>query len=163
MFFCTMKRLALTTLCLAAFALPAKADNLQHAITTIPQAWTGPARQNIRLNDGGALVISFSNPLAGFVSVTFNAECSLIGLQSSYIAVTILIDDVVIPPSGFDAAFCSGRGTNTAGGLSRNSFTVNRLLPAGVHSVKVFAQALTALVGSQLSARLDDVTILVER
>lgn len=161
MLFSTVKKLSLVAFCMAAFALPARADNFQHAFTTIPQAWTGPFRQNIRLNDAGALVIPFSNPASGIVSVTFNAECSVNGHQLNNVAVTILIDDAAVPPSGFDAAFCNGRGSIP--NLSRYSLTVNRVLAAGAHNLKVFAQAKPVTVLSPISARLDDITVLVER
>ena len=155
----SMKHLAAATLCLAAVALPAQADNLNASFTTEPQAWVGNVAQNIRLTPTGATFVSFGNPLAGIVSVTYTAECQLIASPTSWLHVTVLIDNIVAAPSGPDAAFCSGRGANVQGGWARQSITVSRFLGLGVHSVRVVGQ----VAGAHTGARLDDTTILIER
>lgn len=137
---------------------PAKADNLESRYTTVSQVWGGNPVQNVRLTDGGALSFGFNNPLIGFVSVTYTAECEVIGPTISYVAVTVLIGGAAVVPSGSDAAFCSGQGAN-AGGKSRHSITVMRALLPGNYTVSVKAQ----LFGAAVSGRLDDTTILVER
>jgi hypothetical protein len=154
-----MKTLAGAALFLVAAAAPGQADNLQQSFATVPQAWAGPAAQNIRLNNGGLVLLPFANPLAGIVSVTFNAECQLIAAPTSYISISVIIDGVATPPSGSDAALCSGRGAGLPGGWVRGSFTVNRPLAAGGHNVRVTAQVF----GAHTGARIDDVTIMVER
>lgn len=159
MSFKATKRLAVAAVCLAAVALPAKADNLVSNFTVAPQSWLGNVAQNIRLSTGGAFIVGFGNPLGGPVSVTFTAECQLVAGTGSYLHVSVLIDNVVTPPSGSDAAFCSGRGAGVQGGWARNSITVTRLLGAGAHSVRVVA----AVSGPHTGARLDDTTIMVER
>ena len=159
MSFRSMKHLAAATLCLAAVALPAQADNLNASFTTEPQAWVGNVAQNIRLTPGGATFVSFGNPLAGIVSVTYTAECQLIAPAFSYLHVTVFIDNIVAAPSGPDAAFCSGRGANVQGGWARQSITVSRFLGAGLHSARVVGQVTNFHTG----ARLDDTTILIER
>jgi hypothetical protein len=144
---------------LASAAGPAQADNLRTSFTTVPQAWLGGAVQNVRLIDSGATSFGFTNPLTGFVAVTYTAECELIASSFSWIAITVLIDGTTVIPSGSDAAFCSGRGTGVGGGWSRNSITVVRGLAAGNHTVAVRAQVF----GTHTGARLDDTTILVAR
>ena len=73
MSFKATKRLAVAALCLAAVALPAKADNLASNFTVAPQSWLGNVAQNIRLSPGvrlscrlailwGALYRSLSRP-----------------------------------------------------------------------------------------------------
>lgn len=155
----SMKHLASAVLCLAALALPAKADNLAANFTVVPQAWVGNVAQNIRLTTGGLLVVPFGNPLGGPVSVTFTAECQLVAAPLSWLHVTVLIDNIVAAPSGPDAAFCSGRGAGVLGGWARQSITVSRLLGAGTHSARVVGQ----VSGAHTGARLDDTTILIER
>ena len=159
MSFKATKRLAVAALCLAAVALPAKADNLVSNFTVAPQSWLGNLSQGIRLSPGGAIVVPFGNPLGGPVSVTFTAECQLVAGTTSWLHVSVLIDNAVTPPSGSDAAFCSGRGAGVQGGWARHSITVTRLLGAGAHSVRVIA----AVSGLHTGARLDDTTIMVER
>lgn len=159
MSFKATKRLAVAALCLAAVALPAKADNLQFNFTTVEQIWLGNVAQNIRLTPGGAFLVGFGNPFGGPVSVTFTAECQLVAGTTSWLHVSVLIDNVVTPPSGSDAAFCSGRGAGVQGGWARHSITVTRLLGAGAHSVRVVA----AVTGPHTGARLDDTSIMVER
>ncbi len=151
--------LAAATLGVAAASLPVRADNLTANFTTIPQSWVGNAAQNIRLSPAGALVLPFVNPLAGTVSVTYTAECQLIAASTSWLHVTVLIDNVVVVPTGPDAAFCSGRGIGVSGGWARQSVTVSRLLGAGPHNVRVLGQ----VNGVHTSARLDDTTVLIER
>ena len=159
MSFKATKRLAVAALCLAAVALPAKADNLASNFTVAPQSWLGNVAQNIRLSPGGAFIVPFGNPLGGPVSVTFTAECQLVAGTTSWLHVSVLIDNLVTPPSGSDAAFCSGRGAGVQGGWARHSITVTRLLGPGAHNVRVVA----AVSGVHTGARLDDTTIMVER
>ena len=159
MSFGSMKHLAAATLCLAAVALPAHADNLNASLTTVPQAWVGNVAQNILLTTGGATFVSFGNPLGGIVSVTYTAECQLIAPPLSWLHVTVLIDNIVAAPTGPDAAFCSGRGAGVGGGWARQSITVSRFLGVGAHSVRVVGQ----VAGFHTGARLDDTTILIER
>lgn len=155
----SMKLFAAATLCLAAVTLPAKADNLAANFTAIPQAWVGNAPQNIRLSPGGAFVVPFANPLPGIVSVTYTAECQLIAASTSWLHVTVLIDNTVAVPTGPDAAFCSGRGAGLGGGWARQSVTVSRAMAAGAHSVRILGQ----VSGVHTGARLDDTTVLIER
>ena len=155
----SMKLVAVATLCLAAVALPAKADNLAANFTVAPQNWLGNVAQNIRLTPGGALVQPFVNPLGGSVSVTYTAECQLIAASTSWLHVTVLIDNIVAVPTGPDAAFCSGRGVGLGGGWARQSVTVTRAMAAGAHSVRVVGQ----VNGAHTGARLDDTTVLIER
>ncbi len=151
--------LAAIAVLFAGAASPAQADNLKISFTTLSQIWTNNAVQVVRLSDGGSISLAFTNPLTGIVSVTYTAECQLIALPSSSLAITVLIDGTAVLPSGTDAAFCSGRGTGVTGGSARHSITVSKSLLAGFHTVGVRAQ----VVDAHTSARLDDTSILVAR
>lgn len=146
-------------LCLAAASLPAQADNITSSFTTVPQSWLGALPQSLRLTPGGAITVPFANPIPGTVSVTYTAECQLNAASSSWLHVSVVIDGAVTPPSGPDAAFCSGRGVGVATGWARHSITVTRVLAAGVHSVSVRGQ----VAGAHAGARIDDSTILISR
>ncbi len=161
---CVMKRKLIGLLAASATffgmaAAPVLADNLNGSFTTNAQFWLGNTAQNLRLTPGGLTVLPFTNPLTGGVSVTFTAECELIGSSNSWLYITILIDSVVVPPTGSDAAFCSGRGGGVPGGWSRNSITVAKVLTAGAHAVGVNAQ----VSGVHTGARIDDTTLLMTR
>lgn len=158
----TMKSLTLlatAVLGLSAFTPIVRADNPQQVFTTIPQNWLGAFPQSARLTNGGTVIVPFVNPLGGIVSVTYTAECPLIAAPTSWLHVTVLIDNVAVLPSGGDAALCSGRGAGVSGGWIRTSITVSRVLAAGNHTVTVNGQ----VTGAHTGARLDDTSLLVER
>ena len=146
-------------LCLAGATLPAQADNLSASFTTVPRSWLGNLSQALVITSGGSSSLSFFNTSIGTVSVTYTAECQLNGASSSWLHVSVVIDGVVTPPSGPDAAFCSGQGVGVTTGWARHSITVARVLASGVHSVSVRGQ----VAGVHAGARIDDSTILVTR
>lgn len=161
--FKTIATAAVAMACVAAGAIPAHADILLTAFTSQAQTWTGVDAKPVFLTNSAKTALPFTNPTAGLVSVTYTAECRLIGGLGTYIHLTILIDNLVAVPSGPDAAFCSGRnaaGTaGTGGGFAHQSITVGRVLAAGAHSVKINAQVSSGHTG----ARLDNTTLLVVR
>ena len=154
-----INQLVAAGLSLGAVSLPAQADNLTSSFTTFPQAWSHPALEQLKLTSLGAKSIAFSNPFVGTVSVTYTAECQLNGIRSSQVNIGVLIDGVLIQPSGLFAAFCSGQGLGVTTGHARHSITVAKVLASGAHSVSVHGQ----VVGGGGSAFIDDSTILIER
>ncbi len=155
----TMAKAAVAAACLAAGSIPAQADILLTALTSQAQTWTGSDVKPVFLTNAANTALQFTNPTTGLVTVTYTAECRLIGNLSSYIHLTIFIDNSAVLPSGPDAAFCSGRGAGIGGGWAHQSITVSRNLAAGAHGVKIIAQ----VSGAHTGARLDHTTLLVVR
>lgn len=149
----------LAVLSLVTTTGPAQPDNLRATYTTTAQNWTGGAAQRVRLTTSGALDYAFTNPQLGYVAVTYTAVCSLNGHLTSWLAITVIIDGSIVPPSGQYARFCSGQGLNYGGFSERHSITVTKYLSAGLHSVRINAQAL----GEHVGALLDDTTLLIAR
>ena len=154
--------LAASAALLACAAHSAQADNLSIKYTTTAQAWTGSGSPLVYLSGGGVQSFVFTNPLAGYVSVTFNAECQVRGPTSSWLVLRAYIDGnfTAVPPSGGDTAFCSGSGNTTAAAaVSRPSMTVGKVLSAGSHSFAITAH----VIGSHTQTYLDDTITVVAR
>ena len=154
-----ISRLAAVAACLMSGALPAEADNIIGSFTVAPQIWLGNSSQAVALNTAGNKILNFGNPTAGPVSIIFTAECQITGAASSFVDLTVLIDNSVVAPTVINDAFCSGQGVGLGGGLAHYSLTVSKGLAIGLHSVKVIAIA----VGPHIGATLDDITLFVRR
>lgn len=154
-----ISRLAAVVACLMSGALPAEADNIIGSFTVAPQIWLGNGSQMVKLSTLGSTSLNFGNPIAGPVSIIFTAECQITGAASSYIDLTVLIDNVALVPTNLTGAFCSGQGVGFGGGLAHYSLTVSKGLAIGLHSVKVIAIA----AGPHIGATLDDITLIVRR
>ena len=143
---------------MASAAVPAMADNLAFNVVQNFTIWAAPGVQALKLNEAGLTVRTFNNPVQGLVSVTYTAECSLEAPPTSWLSISIYIDNVLVPPSGQDLAFCSG-WSGGAGRWSSNAVTVAKNLSAGSHTVRV-----DAFVQNSFSfAFIDDTMLLIER
>ncbi len=147
---------AVAALCLAAGALPARADNLLIAKSSFPQFWTGNVDKQLLVNDG-ATALLFSVPVTGSVSFTYTAECRLNADTGSYLVVAIFVDNVKLIPTGNGDAFCSGRSGTVGGGAARRSMTASRTLFAGTHQIRIGA----VVGGPHLGASIRASTLVV--
>ena len=114
---------------------------------------------------GAQTTLGFATAAPDLVEITFSAECSVLGTVFQYGSIQIEVDPAgpvgftpVAPTAGPDDAFCSGN--NIAGALDgyvTPSMTVVTRVPAGVHRVRVLANA----VGGAPQFRLDDLSLTV--
>jgi hypothetical protein len=110
----------------------------------------------VPITSTGATSINFVAKKAGLVGVTFSAECSVSGSANNYwLGIDILIDGVVVAPTGSDDAFCTEVPNTTIYGM--NSITVAKLLTKGTHTLTVRSY----VIGD--TGRLDDVAVTVWR
>jgi hypothetical protein len=108
----------------------------------------------VPLNAAGATTISFSLPGAARKVLTYSAECAVAapeGNTRAYLDLDIIVNDVVVPPTGgsYDA-FCSSNGTVATDGWTHPSITVAIPGKAGVNTVKIRARRNSAATGIQL-------------
>ena len=113
----------------------------------------------VALTSGGATTVTFGGK--GRHVVSFSAECSVAGSSiSSWGGVQIIVDGVVLSPTGSDDAFC----TDWNGNNSHDQWVVAHyrvatgVLPFGTHTVQVQATPNFAN-----SIRLDDTSLTVEK
>ena len=107
----TMKHKIVAMIASAAFAsatAPAMADNLAFNVIQNFTIWATPGVQALKLNDAGLMVRTFNNPVQGLVSVTYTAECSLEAPPTSWLSISIYIDNVLVPPSSQIWLFAAG-------------------------------------------------------
>jgi hypothetical protein len=113
------------------------------------------------LNGGAAgtdLVVS--TPGVTELAVFFNAECTVDAPDdSTWLAIEILVNGVLIPPTGVDRAFCTSTGDNALQHWVSAAANVYRLVGAGNHVVRVRAQLVGEVAGD--NGRIDDTSIIV--
>ena len=127
---------------------------------------------NPRIITPGVLaVLDLNGPAAGTdliigvpntseISIFFNAECSVDAANDLvYLAVDILVDGVLIPPTGIDRAFCTGTGDNALQHWVSAEANVYRIVAAGNHVIRVRAQLVGEAAGD--TARIDDTSLIV--
>ena len=150
---------AVAAACLVVAVTSAFADNITGSFTLAQQNWVGNSSQAVKLSTLGSTSLNFANPNLGPVSIIFTAECQITGATTSYVDLTVLIDNVAVAPTAINDAFCSGRGVGIGGGLAHYALTVSKSLAIGQHIVEVNAIA----VGSHTGAHLDNTTLTVRR
>ena len=113
----------------------------------------------VALTEGGATSLTFSGK--GKHVISFSAECSMAGNSiSSWGGIQIILDGVVLSPTGSDDAFC----TDWNGNNSHDQWVVAHYRVAtpalvfGSHTVQVQATPNFAN-----SIRLDDTSLIVEK
>ena len=138
---------------LGCASLPAFADNLRSTFHVGNTSYLAAVFLPL---SGAATTVSFSVPVAGIVSITFNAKCFVDGPSAqTYTDLDVLIDGIAVPPTNgaFDV-FCGDYG-----GLTRTSLTVGKSLTAGNHTVRIRA----ATYNNAFQAFIGDSTLIVSR
>ncbi len=161
-----MRKPALAFLAAAAVVLAGGqtvfADNIKYVSGTDPYYPTASRAVTLQLDPGGGTELRFVNPADGWVSITFSAECSVMStVARSYLGIDILIDGVVVPPTGGDDAFCSSVNTTNVDSWTTASRTVAANLSAGAHRVKITAGV--ASTRSTTAGWIDDWSLLIAR
>ena len=139
----------------------ASAGDINSAVNTAARI-IGPgvlAVLDVNGSAAGTDLVVFT-PGAAELAVFFNAECSVDSLSDgTYLAIDILVDGVLIPPTGIDRAFCTGTGDNALQHWVSAEANVYRVVPAGNHLVRVRAQLVAEGAGD--NGRIDDTSLLV--
>lgn len=148
-------------------ATAARADILAFSANVGPQLF-GAAAVPVDLATAGGVqaALSFATPAPDLVEITFSAECSVAGAPPRYGTIEIQVDPAggggfagVAPTVGNDDAFCSADATpGLNDGQVTASMTVVTRVPAGLHRVRVLANA----AGGANQLHLDDLSITVD-
>lgn len=158
----------LSALVLAGLHAPqARADILNFSAKTSQQTFpAAPIPVDLDGAPGVQAVLTFATPAPDLVEITFSAECSVAGAPPRYGTIEIQVDPAggggfagVAPTVGNDDAFCSADATpGLNDGQVTASMTVVTRVPAGLHRVRVLANA----AGGANQLHLDDLSITVD-
>jgi hypothetical protein len=139
----------------------ASAADTNFAVNANPRIITPGVLAVLDLNGPAAGIdLIVGVPATSEISIFFNAECTVDApTDLVYLAVDILVDGVLIPPTGIDRAFCTATGDNALQHWVSAEANVYRIVAAGNHVVRVRAQLVNEAGGD--TARIDDTTIIV--
>lgn len=163
-----------TSICALAASLalcaPAEAEVLRFVTNTTAQILPASPKGNVDLNGStaGNQGTSVNLPSARDVIITFMAECAILGDESAWADVDILIkrpadaEYVEVSPTTSDNAFCSGVSApgDFHNGWVSAATSVGVELPAGVTAIRVRAGAGN-VSGGDGSVRIDDLIVTV--
>jgi hypothetical protein len=159
------RRLAGTALAVAAplslAAGGAWAADTNSAVNTNAQLIAAGSLVILDLNGAGAGTdLLISTPAVTELSLLFNAECSVDAADdSTYIAIEIIVNGVVIPPTGIDRAFCTSTGDNALQHWVSAEANAYRVVGAGNHIIRARAQLVGEVAGD--NGRIDDTSMIV--
>jgi hypothetical protein len=114
----------------------------------------------VPLTNGASTIMNFVTTVDNQrVVIMYNAECTVTANDTTtWLALTILVDNAAATPSGTDKAHCTSNN-NGSNWVSAVATAVVVVAEPGIHNVRIQAQILGGVAGD--SARIDDTTIVV--